>query len=473
MNLLGIDVGTTSLKACLFDESGKRLGDVTLDYALDTRGDLVEFDANQYVAIAKDAVSQIRKIAPIDAIAIDTQGETMILTDEAGTPLMPAIVWLDNRAVAEAEEIAARFSQKEVYETTGQAETVAAWPASKLLWVKKNRPDVWQKTRRVFLLEDWLIWSLTGEFVTEPTLQSSSLYLDIRTKTWWKEMLDFIGLDEKCLPKILPCGARCGAFDSIPVVTGALDQISGAIGVGVIDHDITSVMTGTTMAISVVEDAIPPFDKDSKVPCHLHALDGKYVRLLWSTTAGMALKWFRTGFAPELTFHELDGLAEKAGVGAAGLVMLPYLTGSTMPVYNPAARGTFWGLTMEHGVGHFARAIMEAVAFTLKDNLDYIDQKAGEIRITGGGASSPLWAQIQCDVTGSKLVTLSEKESACLGTAILAGVGLGVFNDIEDACKKLVSPKRVYTPSGDDYTAAYARYRKLNGLLNNPNDVID
>ena len=473
MNLIGIDVGTTSLKAVCFDENGVCLAETNIDYTLSTHGESVEFDPMEYVRITKEAIFEIRKTVPkIDAISIDTQGETMILTDEMGVPTMPAVVWLDNRAVKEAEEIEAHFGAETIWNVTGQAETTGGWPACKILWVRRNLPEVWAKTKKVFLLEDWLLYSLSGEFVTEPTIQSSTIYLDIKKKDWWQEMLDFIGLDRKMLPKIYPSAAKVGSFEEAVVVTGALDQIAGAVGVGVVDENIVSEMTGTIMAICVVKDHVPAFDPDSKIPCHLHAIDGKYVSLLWSSTAGMALKWYKNNFAETHSFKDLDALAEKAGPGAEGVTFLPYLCGSTMPVYNPDAKGSFWGMTLAHGKGHFARAILESVAFTLKDDLECIGADCDEIRITGGGASSPLWAQIKADVVGKNLSTLMEKESACLGTAMMAGVGIGIFPSLEEACKKIVRTKKTYSPSGTDYTVPYKQYKKLDSMLNDPTNKI-
>ncbi len=472
MNLLGIDIGTTSLKAVCFDEKGVCLAETNLDYTLNTKGDLVEFDPLEYLRITKDAIAKIEETVSIDAISVDTQGETLILTDEQGNPIIPAIVWLDNRAVKEAEEIQAHFGQEKIYQITGQPETTGGWPACKVLWVKKNMPEAWQKTKKIFMLEDWILWALSGEFVTEPTIQSSSLYFDITKKDWWQEMLDFIGIDREMLPRITPSATKIGSFGKAAVVSGALDQIAGAVGVGVVDENIVSEMTGTIMAICVVTDSIPAFDPDSKIPCHLHAIENKFVSLLWSSTAGMALKWYRNTFADSLSFKELDELAEKAGIGAEGLTFLPHLCGSAMPIYNPDARGAFWGITLGHEKGHFARAILESVAFTLKDDLDSIGAKCDEIRITGGGASSPLWAQIKADVTGLKLSTLKEKESACLGTAILAGVGIGIYPSIEEAVAKIVQTKKTYSPGSADYSAAYRQYKKLDSLLNNPSDKI-
>ena len=184
MRLLGVDVGTTSLKAVLFDENGKPLSSASVDYTLLASGELVELEAETYWRIFRQALDQVCPDRLPDAIAIDTQCETLILADENGNPLMNAIVWLDNRAKREAQEIEAQFGRKEIYEKTGQPEVTATWPACKILWIKKHLPEIWSNTRKIFLLEDYLLYRLTGEFATEKTLQSSSLYFDINTGDW-------------------------------------------------------------------------------------------------------------------------------------------------------------------------------------------------------------------------------------------------------------------------------------------------
>ena len=198
---------------------------------------------------------------------------------------------------------------------------------------------------------------------------------------------------EEQLPKLYPSMTPVGDYEGIPVVTGALDQIAGTIGCGVTDDSVISEMTGTIMAICAMTDEIPPYDPNSIIPCHMHALDGKYCLILWTSTAGMALKWFKNTFSENFSFRELDELAKEIAPGCDGLTMLPYFTGSTMPKYNPDATATFSGVTLAHTRGHFARAIMESVAYLLREDLEYIG--AGgvkEIRVTGGGASSPLWS---------------------------------------------------------------------------------
>lgn len=467
---LGIDIGTTSLKAAVFDEEGNRLGLRSVDYVVDTdaKTGFIEFDAMRYIEMCRQVTDELcEECGGIDALSVDTQGETLILTDEEGNPLYPAVVWLDNRAVDEAEAIKAKFGCEKVYNVTGQPEITAGWPASKLLWFKNNKPEIFAKTKKVFMLEDWVLYGLTGKFVTEPTIQSSTIYYDVVNGGWWKEMLDFIGVDESIFPEIHKSAKTIGEYKGIKVVTGALDQIAGTIGAGVTDATKISEMTGTIMAICVMVDKLPPYRADSIIPCHLHAIDGKYCLILWSSTAGMALKWFKNQLAENYSFKELDELAKDVPAGCDGLTMLPYFCGSTMPKYNPEATAVFSGINLSHTRGHFARSIMEAVAFTLRQDLEYIgNDYIKEIRITGGGAASPLWAQIKANVTGKELRTVNESETACLGTAILAAVGTGAFHSIEQAANELVRPRRSYLPDGTDYEDAYERYNALDKKMN-------
>lgn len=467
---IGIDIGTTSLKAAVFDEQGKRLALKSVDYTLDTDSatGYIEFDAENYVTMCKNVVDELSsECGTISALSIDTQGETIIFTDGQGKALHPAIVWLDNRATAEADTIKEKFGNKLVYEVTGQPEITAGWPASKVLWMKNNKPEIFAKTEKIFMLEDYILYRLSGNFVTEPTIQSSTIYFDVTKGAWWQEMLDFIGITEKQLPKVVPTATAVGEYKGIKVVSGMLDQIAGTLGAGVTDETTISEMTGTIMAICVMTDKMPAYNPDSIIPCHLHAIDGKYCLILWSSTAGMALKWFKNNFSESFSFRELDELAKDVTPGCDGLTMLPYFCGSTMPKYNPDARAAFTGINLSHTRAHFARSIMEAIAFTLKQNLEYVGEDAiKEIRITGGGASSPLWAGIKADVTGKVLKTLSESETACLGAAMAAAVGIGDFASIKEAVDSIVKTKNTYAPSGNDYSEAYNSYVKIDKLLN-------
>lgn len=467
---IGIDIGTTSLKAAVFDENGVRKALKCVNYSLQTDAETgyIEFDAEQYFQMCENVIAELQaECGVIDALSIDTQGETLILADKDGKPLCPAIVWLDNRAQSEADDIAKEFGHKQVYDVTGQPEITATWPASKLLWVRRNKSDIFNSIDKIFMLEDWILYRLTGNFVTEPTIQSSTIYYDIHNMSWWQKMLDYIGISEKNLPKVVESGVPVGTYKGITVVSGTLDQIAGTIGVGVVDETKISEMTGTIMAICVMKDEPPAYREDSIVPCHLHAIKGKYCMILWSATAGMALKWFKEQFASDMSFADIDKIAEGVSAGCDGMTMLPYFCGSVIPHYNPQATASFSGVTLAHTKAHFARSIMEAVAFMLRDNLEYAQAPCdSELRITGGAASSRLWSEIMADVTKRTLHTVSESETACLGAAILAMVGVSRYATVEDAVKATVKTKKTYCPSGADYTSAYDRYRALDKKMN-------
>lgn len=459
-HLLGVDLGTTSMKMVLFDETGKELKTVSKTYTLQTHADRVELDPEVYWTMFSQGYEEIRQAFSVDALSIDTQCESLVVTDEQGKALYNTIVWLDNRATEEAEQINDRFGVKQVYEVTGQPEITATWPACKLLWLRKHEPQVFAQIKKVFLLEDYLLYRLTGEFVTEKTLQSSSLYLDIRNGTWWQEMLDFIGISPCQLPRLMDSCEKIATVDGTVVVTGVMDQIAGAIGAGVVDASVVSEMTGTTMAIVAPTERFPAYQEGNKVPCHVN-YDGNYCLLTWTPTAGIALKWFKDNFCEGKSYDDLNVLAAAVPAGCDGLTFLPYLCGSIIPKYNPDARGAFLGLTMEHTRGHMVRGIFEAVAFMLQENLDFLKVSCDQIRSMGGGAVSPLWCQIKADVTGKKIVTLKNAEAACLGSAIVAGVGAGVFESVKAASEKLVQTDREYVPSGTDYAEAFARYLEL------------
>jgi xylulokinase len=461
---MGIDIGTTSVKTAVFNETLEQKISLTADYTLDSHGDVVEFDGESYWTIVEGEIKKVKREMEIDALAVDTQCETLILTDADGNPVRPAIVWLDNRAVEEAKMIEKHFGHKKVYEITGQPEITATWPACKLLWVKNHEPEIWAKTKKVFLLEDWILYKMTGKFISEKTLQSSTIYFDIHKAIWWQEMLDFIGVTPNMLPTLYSSAKKVGEYDGMQVITGAIDQIAGAIGAGVVKKGIVSEMTGTTMVIFMPSDTAPEYDENSIVPCHYN-FDDKYCLLSWTPTAGMALKWFKNAFCENFSFRELDELAEKVPVGSDGVTFLPYLCGSTMPKYNPTARGSFTGLTTEHTRAHFVRAVMESVSCMLKANIDYLGLNIDEIRAMGGGANSSLWCQMKADMTGKRLVTLKNKETACLGSAILAGVGIGTFESVEKAAE-MIQLSRVYESKGADYTECFERYQRYDKILN-------
>lgn len=454
--LLGVDVGTTAFKGALFTEQRRLVAAAHRDYTLHTpRENIVEFPVDSYWGIFCEITRELMKKADVKdneilSVAISSQGETLICLDENGKPLGDAIVWLDNRAVEEADELRMHFGVEQIYNISGQADMLATWPAAKILWMKKNRSKIFEQTSKFLLLEDYLLLRLTGKCVGEPNLWASSAMLDIHTGKWWLEMLDVLGITSERLPELRPCGsALCGitlaaaAETALPpgtmVAMGALDQTCNAIGCGLTRPGMVCETTGSCLAVTAVADSFVPYHSEMQITCQNHAIPGRYTILLWSQSAGMTLKWFAQKFYAEYdrlgdAFDQINREAEKVDMGCNGLTMLPHLTGAANPEYDACARGVFSGVTLEHGRGHFARAIMEAVACMVRRNLEQLDAVgAGSdtVYCLGGGANSRLWIQIKADIAGRKMIPLKMQESACLGAAILAGVGAGVFESVD------------------------------------------
>jgi xylulokinase len=490
--ILSVDLGTTALKTALLDNGGRVLARATNEYALETPDALsVEVDVETYWQAFKSGVASVLAESKADpagirALGLSAQGETLILTDRDGHALRPAIVWLDNRAQGEAEELAAHFGNDTAFTITGQVSIVPTWPASKILWVKRHERAIFDRTAKFLLIEDYFIRRLTGHFVCEGSLITSTVYWDITTKRWWPDMLEYLGVSEDRLPEIRESGEAVGPIlpdvaselglspDTV-VCTGALDQAAGAIGVGNIAPGIFSENTGAALAICATVPR-PTFDPGGQMPCHYHGLPNLYMEHTF-TSGGMVLRWFRDAFcqpeiaaAKSLGVDSYDLLGQQASEippGCEGLVMLPHLQGAMAPEANPKAKGVFYGFTLRHGKAHYIRAIMEAIACIVQRNIAVLNGmgiQVNEIRSLGGGARSRVWNHIKADVTGLPLVTTENEEAACLGAGILAGKAVGMFPSIEQAVSEMVVLKERFQPNPDNaavYAAMYARYCEL------------
>lgn len=474
MNLLGVDIGTTSLKACVFDENGVEICSATKEYKLITEGEFVEFPAEEYFNLFMEAYNELLSKTTIDALAIDTQGETLIFLDKAGNPLMNAIVWLDNRAGKQAKEIEEKFTLKTIYEVTGQTEVPAGYPAPKIKWLKENRKDIFDKVDKILLLEDYLVYRLTGKFYAERSLYSSTLYLDIVSGNYFKEMLDFIGIDESYLPVLKESGEKVGEFNGVSVSMGALDQISGFTGSGISKEGVISEMTGTCLAVCALTKSLPPYYEGIKVPCY-YVEKGKYCLLMFAPTAGMVMEWYRKNFYLNESYKVIDSEAASLPLGSEGLIIAPNMCGEVMPVNDPSLKGGVYGIELKHTRGHFARAIMESVACLLRQYLEYIGIEVDEIISIGGGARSKLWLQIKADITGKKIATLKNKETGCLGSAIYAGIGAGVYKDRDSAISSLIKIDSETLPSAAKTLAdeLYNKFISLDKMLINRDKVLN
>lgn len=490
--LVGLDIGTTALKVALFDKKGKLLAVSTQEYSLITlQTNYVEEEPEVYWKAFLTGMNDLKKQYPIEkdakiALAMSAQGETLLFLGKDGTPLRNAIVWMDNRADEEAKELQEKFGNETCYKVTGQVSFEPCWPAPKILWVKKNEPEIFEQTDKFLLIEDYFIYRLTGRFATEPSLVCSSTYWDIIKRDYWKDMLEYLEVKEEqfapviesgqIVGKILPeVAAELGLGTDITICTGALDQAAGAIGAGNIREGMFSETIGAALAVCVPVEK-PVFDPAGKMPLFCFPLDGMYM-IHTFTNGGMTLRWFRDKFcAVEMLTEEMQCAnaydmigkqVEKIPAGSDGLVMLPHLSGSLAPDTNAKAKGVWFGFTLQHTRAHFMRSIMESLGYILKRNIDSLEDMGitiKEIRALGGGSKSKVWNQIKADINQITLETVKSVEAASLGAAILAGKAVGIFDSVESAVESMVEVKERVIPDVENYEAyrtGYAMYQKL------------
>ena len=489
--ILGLDLGTTAIKVAIVDLRGSIVAVSTQEYKLLTPDTLsVELPVERYWRAFKDGLADALSKSGVSgtqllSVGISAQGETLVFLDAEGRELGNAIVWMDNRAQKEAQELNAHFPPSVTCSVTGQVSIVPTWPAAKVLWLRRNRPEIFARVAKVLLLEDWFIHRLTGAFVCEDSLICSTVYWNIRTRTWWPEMLDCIGLRPSQLPEIRRPGELVGKVTAaiseelgvardLTVCTGVLDQVAGAIGVGNVRPGLFSENTGAALAICATVSK-PFVDPALQMPCHCHGTGGLYLAHTF-TTGGMALKWFRDAFCElELLTGGRTGLdpytllsleAGSVAPGADGLIMLPHLQGAMAPEANPAAKGCFFGITMKHTRAHFIRALMESIGFIVLRNIEAIESlgiPVKEIRVLGGGSRSDVWNQIKADITGRTVWTTTNSEAASLGAAVVAGVASGVFPGVEEAVGAMVKIKAEFRPDPARHEAYLRAVRGLQG----------
>jgi xylulokinase len=488
--LLGLDLGISTVKAALFDMEGRLLVMERDEYLVLPEGDKVEADPELYwtplvAAIRRLLLKWGGRPERITAVSVASHTETVIPLDASGLPARPAMVWMDSRSQTEANELATLVGQARVLEISGQPEISAIWPLTKFRWLSKNEPDCCRRAAKFLLPEDYVLFRLSGQFVAEQSVWSSSLVLDIRRKTWSGEMLDFGGISPQQLPEPCPsgtvigtvseaCARQTGLSRHTRVVTGAIDQVCAALAAGNIASGIVTESTGSVLALLATVPR-PILDLAARIPCHIHALPDTYCLLPWNPTGGLVLKWFKDKIAGSRvvssqgsdSYDQLSSEAEAVPPGSQGLLMLPHLEGALFPEYNANARGVFFGITLGHTRGHFVRAIMEAVAFMIRRDLEGLDRLgagARELRVLGGGAKSRLWSQIKADVCHVRVVTPAQPEAAVLGAAILAAVGAGLYPDIPAAVQRMTSSREIIEPEPAHrkvYDTAYELYVNL------------
>ncbi|NLE29610.1 MAG: hypothetical protein GX629_08085 [Phycisphaerae bacterium] len=481
--ILTLDAGTTSVKGALFDLGGEILCSRVYEYDLEKPApDIIELDPEVYWNAATGVIADILSetgVSPKDitALGVTSQGETLIVLDQYGKPLRKAIVWLDNRAKDEAEVIRKALGREQVYQVTGQQDIVPGWPASKILWLREHEPEVFGAAAKFLMVEDYLIFRLTGKFATDHAMNPSTLYYDLRNGCWWEEMLDFIGISSRQLPTLLNSGdvvgnvaVDIGLSSQTRVTVAPIDQIAAAVGAGNISPGMVTETTGCALAVCATVER-PVYDPGMSIGLYRHALPGMFVLLPWIPTAGMVLRWFRDEFGGGVDYSALVEAAGEIPPGSEGLILLPHFCGMNSPQINPEAKGVFYGITASHRKEHFVRAILESVALAMRDNLEVLSRSAidcREVVSLGGAARSEVWLQIKADVLQKPIKTMRCEETTSLGTAVLAAVGTGAFASVREAVESMVHSSSTVVPqasNGEVYDRVFRHYRDLNTKL--------
>lgn len=470
----GIDLGSTAVKAALFDSKGTLCGEGSCEFLLETpRPEFVELEPERYWSATCEAVRKALKSAgaapsQVVSVGLTGQAETLILLDEKNVPVRKAIVWLDNRAVDEAAELEERFGLQELIAMSGQTAMLPCWPAPKLLWVRNHEPENFARIRKVLMVEDFVAWKLSGEFHTHPGLLPSTLYYDMRTGKWAEQILEYIGIPQSAMPELSGHAVARELLPGAVVTVAPMDHICGHLGSGGAQGLVTE-CTGGSLALCAMTDKFL-LDPQLRISTYLGWQKGEYALLPWAPTAGMMMKKFRDEFSGGMSYRQLDEAASAVAPGSDGLILLPHLAGSVSPVAAPHARGAVKGLTLAHTRGHFARAIMESVAYLLKDNANALTELGMElktVRALGGGAKSPLWAQIKADVLNLPLSVGSCDEPVALGSAILSAVDAGLYAGAAEAGAALAGEERVFMPGKDAerYEECFRDYCKFNEYI--------
>lgn len=485
MKFLGIDVGTSGSRAVVIDEDGRVVASADAahaDFASPHAG-WAEQDPRDWWRATKEVIAKILESVPADeigAMSFSGQMHGSVFFDESDSVIRPALLWCDQRTENQCEEIVAEIGKSRLIELVCNP-AVTGFTLPKILWLRENEPENWARVRSILLPKDYVRFMLTGDKASDVTDSSGTLIFDVQNRKWSDEILSRFAIDSSLLPKVYESTEVTGVISEnaaretglkagTPVVAGAGDNAAGAIGMGIVSNGKVSSTIGTSGVVFAASDA-PRLDPKGRIHTLCHAVPGCWHNTGVTLAAGLSLKWFRENFGDGASYDALVDDASKVSVGSEGLLWLPYLMGERSPHLDPNARAAFVGITASHTKAHFTRAVMEGAAFSLRDSLE-IFKSAGievsSIRLSGGGAKSLLWRQIQADVYGTPVEVIEADEGAAFGAAILAGVGVKAWGSVEEACEKTIRVGTVIEPDNESreiLERGYAAYSKLYSAL--------
>jgi len=473
--LVGLDVGTTGVKALALSPEGDVLARVEESYELSTpHPGWAEQDPEDWWRAAERALAALG--GEPAAIGLSGQMHGLVVLDDRDRVLRPAILWNDQRTEAECVEIEERVGLARLIQLTGNR-ALTGFTAPKLLWLRRHEPTTYAQVAHVLLPKDYVRLRLTGEHAIDVADASGTLLFDVARRRWSQEMLEALQLDPAWLPRALESPEVSGeTVAGIPVAAGAGDQAAAALGVGVDRPGPVSVVLGTS---GVVFAALPAFaaDPQARVHAFCHAVPGGWHAMGVMLSAGGSLRWLRDVLGPRGGYDELTAAAEEWPAGTEGLTFLPYLSGERTPHADPHARAAYAGLTLRHHRGALVRAVLEGVAYGLRDSLELlrelgVDPRDG--RVSGGGARSDLWLRILASVLRLPIRRTAADEGSAFGAALLGGVAAGVFRDVHEAvatCVRLLEPVDPDPQWVDAYEHGYRRFQLLYPALRPLEDV--
>ena len=493
---LGIDIGTGSTKTLAIAGDGAILASATAEYPLLTPRpgwteqhpadwwDAVQDTTRRVVADLKAAGHDA---ADVKGIGLSGQMHGSVFLDAAGRVIRPALLWNDQRTAGQCDEITERAGGRAELIRMVANPALTGFTAPKILWLREHEPEHFEKTTQVLLPKDYIRYELTGEFATEVSDASGTLLLDVAKRDWSAELLGKLDLDAALLPKVYESPEVSGTLSQkaadaiglppgVPVVGGGGDQAAGAVGNGIVRSGVISATMGTSGVVFAHSDEMA-FDPEGRLHTFCHAVPGKWHVMGVILSAGLSLQWYRNQFAQseaavamglgQESYEVMTQLAQRAPVGSEGLIFLPYLTGERTPHADPNARGAWIGLSPRHGRPHLIRSVIEGATFAMNDSLEIIRSLGvpiDEIRVSGGGAKSAFWRQVQADIYGQAVSTINAEEGPAYGVALLAAVGTGAFGSVEEACEATI--RAVSTTSPDEaarstYVGQYATFGRL------------
>jgi xylulokinase len=475
--LVGLDVGTTGVRALAVNLAGKVVASATRSYPLAMpRPGWTEQDPEDWWRASREVLIEVARVVEGRVVGIGLSGQMhgAVFVDGSGASIRPAILWNDQRTEAQCREITERVGEENLMRIAGNP-ALTGFQAPKVLWLRQEEPDNFSRVAHLLLPKDYIRHRLTGEFGTDASDASGTLLLDLRTRAWSQEILDNLEIPMGWLPDVLESSSQTGHVESstaadlgigpgVPVAAGAGDNAASAVGVRVIEAGVGLSSIGTSGVFFVPSARFTP-DPGGRVHAFCHAVPGGYHLMGVMLAAGAALAWWRDVLGSKTSYDELADLAATASPGSDGLLFLPHLYGERSPHLDARARGAFVGLTARHTKAQLTRAVMEGVVFSLRQSLEIITEltPVTEIRATGGGARSGLWLQLQANIYDRPVSVMKVEEGAAYGAALLAGVAAGIFPDVGAACE-LVKVKATIEPDGrtrDLYAELFRTYAGL------------